>query len=113
MTNLEKEAISVKPEKFSGHHFRRWQKQLKYWLTVLGLMSVIEEPGQDKPSSSWLTPEEIEYHCYNRILSALSDHLYDVYHSTTSTAKELWDALEAEYGIIDAGVDRFTISNFN
>lgn len=73
MTNLEKEAISVKPEKFSGHHFRRWQKQLKYWLTVLGLMSVIEEPGQDKPSSSWLTPEEIEYHCYNRILSALSD----------------------------------------
>lgn len=46
-------------------------------------------------------------------LSALSDHLYDVYHATTSTAKELWQALEDEYGIVDAGIDRFTVSNFN
>ncbi|CAL2241227.1 unnamed protein product [Prunus armeniaca] len=112
MANLE-EANSVKPEKFSGHNFRRWQKQVKYWLTVLGLISALEESQPSTESSSWLNPEQIEYHSYNRILSALSDHLYDVYHATTSTAKELWQALEAEYGIVDAGIDRFTVSNFN
>ena len=36
-----------------------------------------------------------------------------MYHATTSTAKELWETLEAEYGIVDAGMDRFTVSNFN
>ncbi|KAL6212271.1 hypothetical protein ACLB2K_017492 [Fragaria x ananassa] len=76
-------------------------------------MSAIEGHDPNKLSSSWLSQEDIEYHCYNRILSALSDHLYDVYHSTTSTTKELWDALEAEYGIVDVGVDRFIVSNFN
>ena len=28
-------------------------------------------------------------------------------------AKTLWDELEAEYGIEDAGIDYFTITNFN
>ncbi|CAL2244459.1 unnamed protein product [Prunus armeniaca] len=112
MANLE-EANSVKPEKFIGHNFRRWQKQVKYWSAVLGLISALEESQPSKESSSLLNPEQIEYHSYNRILSALSDHLYDVYHATTSTGKELWQALEAAYGIVDAGIDRFTVSNFN
>ncbi|RXH95517.1 hypothetical protein DVH24_008017 [Malus domestica] len=100
MASLE-EANSVKPEKFSGHNFRRWQKQVKYWLTVLGLASALEETQSNKGSS------------FKEILIALSEHLYDVYHATVSTAKELWETLEAEYGIVDAGMDRFTVSNFN
>ncbi|KAH7856800.1 hypothetical protein Vadar_005696 [Vaccinium darrowii] len=104
------EANSVKPEKFHGQNFGRWQKQTKYWLTVLSLVSALED---NEVVGSWLTPEQIEFHCFNRIRSALSDHLYDVYHSTTTTAKELWKTLEAEYGTMDAGIERFTVSNFN
>ncbi|KAH7865001.1 hypothetical protein Vadar_001022 [Vaccinium darrowii] len=104
------EANSVKPEKFHGQNFERWQKQTKYWLTMLGLVSALEDK---EAVGSWLTPEQIEFHCFNRILSALSDRLYDVYHSTTTTAKELWKTLEAEYGTVDAGIERFTASNFN
>ncbi|KAH7853202.1 hypothetical protein Vadar_034739 [Vaccinium darrowii] len=71
-------------------------------------------PEDKEAVGSWLTPEQIEFHCFNRILSAMSDHLYDVYHSTTTTtAKELWKTLEAEYGTVDAGIERFTVSNFN
>ncbi|RXH76566.1 hypothetical protein DVH24_019454 [Malus domestica] len=99
MASLE-EANSVKPKKFSGHNFR--------------LVSALEETqsnkdSSSKESSSKLTPELIEYHYHNRILSAL----YDVYHGTTSTAKELWETLEVEYGIVDAGMDRFTVSSSN
>ncbi|KAK2971162.1 hypothetical protein RJ640_008586 [Escallonia rubra] len=46
------------------------------------------------------------------ILSALSDRLYDVYHATKS-AKELWNLLQGEYGIDDAGIERFNASTFN
>ena len=107
------EANSVRLEKFNGQNFRRWQKQMRYWLTVLGLVSALGENQYGEETSSWLTQEQKEYHCLNRILSALSDHLYDVYQSTTKTAKELWNTLEVEYGIDDVGIKRFAISNFN
>ena len=115
---------TIKPEKFNGSFFRRWQSQVKYWLTTLGLFSAIELPdpkSNTQPSSSSTgdtsssptsrTPQEIDFHCRHRILSALSDNLYDVY-LPTKTAKDLWDALEVEYGMDDAGLDRFTISKF-
>ncbi|KAI5351788.1 hypothetical protein L3X38_004679 [Prunus dulcis] len=113
------ETNNVKPGKFNGTNFKRWQRQLKYWLTVLGLVSALEDqttPDKTTETTSKtkekMTKEELEYHCHNRILSALSDDLYDVYQDTKN-AKTLWDELEAEYGIEDAGIDRFTISNFN
>ncbi|KAK3027606.1 hypothetical protein RJ639_042282 [Escallonia herrerae] len=112
MAPLE-EAHTVKLEKFNGLNFKRWKNQMRYWLTVLGLISAIEEPNESSigSTSSWYTPDQIEYHCLNRILSALSEHLYDVY-CTTAKAKDLWNALEAEYGIDDAGIERFNASSF-
>ena len=107
------ETNSVRPEKFNGQNFHRWQKQKRYWLTMLGLVSALGENQSSEETSSWLTQEQKEYHCLNRILSALSDHLYEVYQSTTKMAKELWNTLEVEYGIDDAGIKRFAISNFN
>ena len=47
-----------------------------------------------------LEPNQIDFHCHNRIFSALFDHPYDVYHITTS-AKDFWNSLEAYYGIIN------------
>ena len=59
-----------------------------------------------------LKPEEIDYHCLHRILSALSDSLYDIYYEDKS-AKELRTTLENEYGLDDVGIKRFTWSSFN
>ena len=52
-----------------------------------------------------------DYLCLNRILSALSDTLYDIYCEFDSE-KELWVALETEYGFDDVGVHRFSASSF-
>ena len=46
---------TIKPENFNGSFFRRWQSQVKYWLTTLGLFYVIElsDPKSNiQPSSS-------------------------------------------------------------
>ena len=108
------ETISIKPDKFNGQNFKRWQRQTKYWLTVLGLSSALDDtiPTQPNGFINSMTNEQIDFHCHNRILSALSDHLYDIYHNTTKSANDLWKTLEAEYGIEDAGIKRFDISNF-
>ena len=80
---------------------------MKYWLTTLGLISAIDdsipapslkllsvkspftETSPSTPSSYiYLKSEKIDCHCLHRILSALSDSLYDIYYEYKS-AKEL------------------------
>ncbi|KAK3023629.1 hypothetical protein RJ639_043897, partial [Escallonia herrerae] len=80
------------------------QKSVNVITNVTRLISAIEEHHESSISStsSWYTPDQIEYHCLNKILSALSERLYDVYCIATK-AKDLRNALEAEYGINDAG----------
>ena len=104
---------------------------MKYCLTILGLILTINDtiptpspkPSPTKSSSAeippstpssfiYLKPEKIDYHCLYRILSAFSDSLYNIYYEYKS-AKELWTALEEEYGLDDAGIERFTSSSFN
>jgi len=74
--------------------------------------SPVETPPITPSSYIYLKPEEIDYHCLHRMLSTLSDNLYDIYYEYKS-AKEPWTALEDEYSLDDAGIERFTSSSFN
>jgi hypothetical protein len=49
-----KEDLSIKPQKFNGLNFKRWKSQVRYWLTVLGYISAIEENNENVSFSSWL-----------------------------------------------------------
>ena len=83
---------------------------MKFWLTTLGLWSIIDPTSSSSSQTSPTNPEE-DYLCRGRILSALSDTLYDIYLSAKS-AKKLWDSLESEYSLDDVGVERFNTSSF-
>ena len=90
------EALILKSEKFNDHEFLMWQEQLKTWLIILGLITIIEKrPPYDvspfssrswsstRSSDSLHTPktdkslEEIKFHYRFRILNCLSDDLYE------------------------------------
>lgn len=78
---------------------------MKFWLTTLDLIFVIDgstpitndsdetesDVGVSKSSSSTKhkTPKKIDYHCFHKILSAMSESLYDIFFEYKST-KELW-----------------------
>jgi hypothetical protein len=72
-------ADALKPEKFNGMHFMRWQVKATFWLTAMNVFHV----SKGKPEGP-LTPEqEKEYDHANTIfmgavLSALVDRLVDV-----------------------------------
>ena len=84
----------VKLEKFSGKYFKRWANQMKYCLTTLDLISVIDDtipapspkplsietPPTSASSYIYLKHKKIDYHYFHRILSALSDIIYDIYY---------------------------------
>ena len=104
------EILLVKLEKFDSNNFRRWQNQIRFWLTTLNLITTIE-PDNSSVSTP-ITPQEIEYHCLHRILKALPDRLYDIYYVITS-AKTLRDTLEKKHGLDDIGIKYFKASDFN
>lgn len=91
---------------------------MKFWLTTLGLMNVLEHENTSKQTPTPTTQKETstptsstptkptkdqDYLCLNMILSAFSDTLYDIY-CEFNLAKEFWEALETEYGFDDVGI---------
>ena len=74
--------------------------------------SPIETPPVTSSPYIYLKPENIDYHCLHKILSALSDSLYDIYYKYKSV-KKIWAALEEDYGLDDARIERFASSSFN
>ena len=109
-------SLSSKPEKFTGENFYCWQQQMKFWLTELGLISVISK-NEKRISTS---PKEVvqiddvqtsakedvtdkDILCHGRILSALSDNIYKIFCHTKTTV-ELWEALELKYGSAEKGL---------
>ena len=83
-------ADALKPEKFNGMHFKRWQVKATLWLTAMNVFHV----SKGRPEGP-LTPEqEKEYDHANTmftgaILSALVDRLVDANMQYTD-GKQLW-----------------------
>jgi hypothetical protein len=104
---------ALKPEKFNGMHFKRWQLKATLWLTAMNVFHV----SKGKPEGA-LTPEqEKEYDHANTIftgavLSALVDRLVDANIQHTD-GKELWDALTTKYGASDVGSDLYIMESFH
>ncbi|KAL0434630.1 UNVERIFIED_CONTAM: Retrovirus-related Pol polyprotein from transposon TNT 1-94 [Sesamum radiatum] len=105
------------PGKFSGQFFKRWQQQMKIWLTMKGLLTVIQvtrsEPTDTNPRSAeieqWTEKDQIGR---GAILSTLSDTLFDVYCSDSYTAKSLWDELDRKYNTEEQGLKKYSVFKF-
>ncbi|KAL0327045.1 UNVERIFIED_CONTAM: Retrovirus-related Pol polyprotein from transposon TNT 1-94 [Sesamum angustifolium] len=105
------------PDKFSGQFFKRWQQRMKIWLTMKGLLTVIQvtkpEPTDTDPKTAeiaqWIERDQIGR---GAILSALSNTLFDVYCSDSYTAKSLWDELDRKYNTEEQGLEKYSVSKF-
>jgi len=109
---------AMKPEKFNGHHFKRWQTRMMYWLTTLDLFWVIDAPEPNpeecQPASAPAAQayKASNFNCLGRILGMLSDQLYDIYMHYTS-ARALWETLEKKYSVPDAGKDLYLVEKYH
>ncbi|GKD12138.1 hypothetical protein Tco_1196545, partial [Tanacetum coccineum] len=112
-----------RPEKFNGQNFKRWQQNMFFYLTTLGLARFLKETvPQVKPSAEGQSPnaqvvqavkawKHSDFLCHNYVLNGLIDPLYNVYCKTT-IAKELWESLERKYKTEDASTKKFVVARF-
>jgi len=105
---------AMKPEKFTGVNFKRWQTRAQLWLTAMGVFWVVGNPpalplGSEKEVQEFTAATTIFVGC---VLSVLSDQLCDVYMNIKSAA-ELWEALEHKFGAADAGHELYVMEKYH
>ena len=106
-------AACLKPNPFTGAHFKRWQTKCTLWLMAMDAFWV----SAGNPSGT-ITPEEEKAFRETTIffvgcvISVIGDKLVDAYLHMRN-AKELWDALEAKFGATDAGSELYAMEQFH
>ncbi|KAK1630960.1 hypothetical protein QYE76_005275, partial [Lolium multiflorum] len=104
---------ALRPDKFTGVHFKRWQVKAMLWLTHLKVFEVSdglpEGTISDQDQNKFKENNTLFVGC---VLSILADRLCDVYMHITD-GKELWDALNAKFGATDAGSELYIMESFH
>jgi hypothetical protein len=101
-------ATIIIPNAFYGSNFNRWRERVILWLMALNIMHV----AKGKPKQ--FTPEEgsafkaADNLFRGYVIGVLAENLvYSYIH--LKTGKEIWDALESQYGVSDAGSELYVM----
>src|SRR6266540_3808451 len=102
---------SIKPNTFDGSNYKRWRERVTLWLTAMNIMHVVQgKPEQYTPEfESAFDADDNLFR--GAIISVLAENLVDTY-ITLASGKEIWDALEAKFGVSDAGSELYVIEQF-
>ncbi|KAK1627109.1 hypothetical protein QYE76_001424 [Lolium multiflorum] len=99
-------ASSLKPPPFEGVNYKRWRARAILWLTTMRCF----DATKGKPEGE-LTPLEEKAFEDADTLSVLGEKIVDSYLSI-STGKDMWDAIEAKFGVSDAGSELYVMEQF-
>ena len=103
----------MRPDKFTGVSFKRWQVKCQLWLMALKIFHVSK--GMPEGTISEQDQEKFRYDntaFRGCILSVLDGRLCDVY-MHIEDGKELWEALNAKFGASDAGSELYVMESFH
>jgi hypothetical protein len=104
---------ALRPNKFTGVHFKRWQYKAELWLTTMKMFQI----SKGKPEGTMSDKDQKKFEEANTIfvgciLSILVDRLCDVF-MHIKDGNELWDALDAKFGAADAGSKLYIMESFH
>jgi hypothetical protein len=104
---------ALRPDKYTGVHFKRWQYKAELWLTTMKVFQI----SKGKPEGTMSQEDQKKFEEANIvfvrcILSILADRMCDVF-MHIKDRKELWDALDTKFGAVDAGSKLYIIESFH
>jgi hypothetical protein len=105
-------AAHLKPNVFDGTNYKRWVHKLELWLISMSIWFITEGPSARphtlKEDRAYQTADNL---FRGAMISVLGENLVDAYMHIPS-GKELWDALEAKFGVSDAGSELYVMEPF-
>jgi hypothetical protein len=102
-------ANAIKPKPFDGSDFKRWRELATLWLTAMNVMYVATGKAPEGVSEEKFNADDNLFR--GAIISVLIDNLVDPY-PQRKTGKDIWEALEAQYGAADAGGELYVMEHF-
>jgi hypothetical protein len=104
---------ALRPNKFTGVHFKRWQYKAEFWLTTMKVFQI----SKGKPEGTMSEDDQKKFEKANTIfvgciLSILADRLCDVF-MHIKDGKELWDTVDSKFGAADADSELYIIESFH
>jgi hypothetical protein len=104
---------TLRPEKFSGAHFKRWSVKITDWLFAMKVFWVKDDLPEGNISDEDMRKfQEASEIFVGAMRNVLSDHLFDsMMH--IKDAKALWDYLNATYGASYVDKELYTMKSFN
>jgi hypothetical protein len=99
-------ATPLKPEPFNGTFYKRWRARMILWLIAMKCYHAAQGKSEQftpEEESSFEMPDNL---FRGAVISALDAKYNDSYIMHTTT-KELWDALDAKFGVSDAGSELY------
>ncbi|KAK3041899.1 hypothetical protein RJ639_002181 [Escallonia herrerae] len=110
----------IKLGQYDGSNFDHWQDKVKFLLTALRIVYILnceplmepDDNASEDEKKEWQKRNYEEVMCRGHILNALFDRLYNYYKSFDS-AKEIWKALEYKYKVQEECTNKFLISEYN
>jgi hypothetical protein len=102
-------ANAIKPNPFDGSNFKRWCELATLWLTAMNVMYVTTGKAPEGLSEQKFNVDDNLF--WGVIISVLVDNLVDTY-LQRKTGKDIWEALEDQYGASDAGGELYVMEHF-
>jgi hypothetical protein len=104
---------ALRPDKFTGVHFNRWQYKAERWLTMMKVFQI----SKCKPEGNMSEDDQKKFEEANTvfvgcILSILADRLCDVF-MHINDGKDHWDTLDAKFGAADACIELYIMESFH
>ena len=106
-------AAALKPNVFDGANYKCWHARMVLWLTAMNVYFV----ALGKPEGTHTPEEERAFEAADNlfrgaIISVLAESLVDAY-MTLPSSKEMWDILEAKFGVSNVGSELYIMEQFH
>ena len=105
-------AAATRPPPFDGMHYKRWRKRAVLWFENLNCYSAtLGKPEGDLSAEQEANFKKADTMFMAALFSVLGDNIVDPYMSFDN-GKDAWEALEAKFGVSDAGTELYVMEQF-
>ncbi|KAK1641703.1 hypothetical protein QYE76_059508 [Lolium multiflorum] len=108
--NSSSVAAATRPPLFDGMHYKRWRTKAVLWFTNLGCFSATNARPEG-PLSAEEQEKKVNAMFKAALFSILGDNIVDPY-MAFDHGKDAWDALEAKFGVSDAGTELYVMEQY-
>ena len=97
---------------FEGIHYKRWRVRAILWFQIMSCYdATLGKPEGEFDAQQEQAFQKMDTLFKAALLSVLGENIVDAY-ASIDNGKDMWDTLEAKFGVSDAGTELYIMEQF-